>query len=103
MPDRTYQNDNFYVSMTCQVYFGVSHDPSLGLTWGAGQKVYKVGQNRFVVYDRGMTLGENISNIWSRHWLEFSVKYESNLFIELVDRSSRDSSSIDRRSEKLDE
>ena len=48
-----------------------------------------------------MSFFENIRNIFSNHWLEFTVKYESNLFIEVVDRSSRDSSTISRKKEKL--
>ena len=33
MPERVYSDENVYFSMSCQAYFGVRHDPLLGIEW----------------------------------------------------------------------
>lgn len=72
--ETVYRVDNFYISVVCRVYFGGVFHSKQGWESSPYEKVYRFGQNRFLVYNRAHSLWWNFKRWRAQQVLEFIVK-----------------------------
>ncbi len=57
LPETVFRTPQFYISVACRVYFGARMSSTSAYGWSASQKVIRVGNYKYIVYDRSLSLG----------------------------------------------
>ena len=75
MPERTYRNDNFYISLVAKVYWGGQLSQPASYHFPSSCRLLKIGLNRVIVWNSELSGWQNMLSWYNNQIYEFRVRY----------------------------